>query len=183
MQSCSPLCHRLWNSLQLLPGLPTVYKSKNHDAMKYLRAIAAPNMLSLKKDILIKALKRWINKWLTRVSWIYKWGECTRFLSLHRIHTINTRTFYAQRPRSSEIRVSRTYISFKLVYGLTILKAQRLSLGAVDIICDGIKYPGQMGVALGRATSSRNIDTKDMIQEHSSKWKLWLILEFRQFYM
>ena len=45
----------------------------------------------------------------------------------------------------------------KLGYSITIHKSQGMSLDSVVVHCDNISFPGQLGVAVGRATSTEGL--------------------------
>ncbi|KAK3085252.1 hypothetical protein FSP39_000710 [Pinctada imbricata] len=60
-------------------------------------------------------------------------------------------------PKKSKVIASRSQYPVKLAYAMTIHRSQGMTINALEIDCHSIFQPGQLGVAVGRVTSSENL--------------------------
>ncbi|XP_062614065.1 uncharacterized protein LOC134275790 [Saccostrea cucullata] len=89
------------------------------------------------------------------------------------IYPIRKFTFTTYDPVTRSILSKRVQFPLKPSYGLTIHKSQGMSLKYVVVDCQNCFIPGQIGVAVGRATSVEglkilNFKSSHVIQHHQS---------------
>jgi hypothetical protein len=68
--------------------------------------------------------------------------------------TVKKEKFSRFNPRLGKDSATREQLPLSLSFGITIHKAQGMSLDNVEVVCSGIFAPGQLGVAVGRAKST-----------------------------
>ncbi len=97
-------------------------------------------------------------------------GDVEKTITVHFQHqtqpsVIHQTHFTVFDPQVGKVCAQRTQFPLKLAFGLTIHKAQGLTLPKVVVHCNGIRHPGQLGVALGRATSVGGLQVCDYKRE------------------
>lgn len=83
------------------------------------------------------------------------------FSSLTQIVRLERHMFIKVDPESKTSLAKRYQFPLILSFGITIHKAQGLTLDSVIIDCEDACIPGQVGVALGRAKSVENLQVKN----------------------
>ena len=80
-------------------------------------------------------------------------------------------TFTTYDPVSKSIISKRVQFSLKPAYGLTIHKSQGMSLNHVLVNCQNCSIPGQIGVAVGRATSIDGLQIVNCKSSHVCEYE------------
>ena len=60
-------------------------------------------------------------------------------------------------PNTNKCIASRLQFPLRLAFAMTIHKAQGMTLPLVEVNCKHAQFPGQIGVAVGRAKSSKGL--------------------------
>ncbi|XP_052762246.1 uncharacterized protein LOC128204884 [Mya arenaria] len=141
------------------------YKSRNEGDAYYLNRFQAPPILGLKiscKVMLVTNLSDHLVNGLTgRVKELTEDHVKVHFEMVDQIVTIERKLFVKFDPVSRRALAKRVQFPLILAFGLTIHKSQGMSLKSIIIDCEDAKIPGQIGVALGRATSSEQLQVKN----------------------
>ncbi|WAR29155.1 PIF1-like protein [Mya arenaria] len=141
------------------------YKSRDEGDAYYLNRFQAPPILGLKiscKVMLVTNLSDNLVNGLTgRVKELTEDHVKVHFEMVDQIVTIERKLFVKFDPVSRRALAKRVQFPLILAFGLTIHKSQGMSLKSVIIDCEDAKIPGQIGVALGRATSSEQLQVKN----------------------
>lgn len=73
------------------------------------------------------------------------------------LYTIHRATFDQFDTRANKVRASRLQFPLKLAFALTVHKAQGQTIPFLEVDCYSFFAPGQLGVAIGRAVSIKNL--------------------------
>ena len=143
-----------------------VYKAtKNCGSEKYLRKIIAPNYLNLKLDCPVILLYNLGGKLVNGLQGTVKKFEDdavhVHFSSIHETHRIQRRSFTKYSLVENRNIAEREQFPLTLGYGLTIHKAQGMTLDSVFVHCKGIFQAGQLSVGIGRCVSPTNLFLSD----------------------
>ena len=168
-----------FEKLQSLPGDMVCFPSEDADSSHYLNKMLAPKNLGLKvscsvmllinlSDVLVNGLTGTVTK-IENDSIDVNFQTTTNALTA-KIRKFSFTTFD---PVSKTIVAKRIQFPLKLCYGITIHKSQGMSLDSVVVHCNNISFPGQLGVAIGRATSTDGLQVlnfkKIHCKEHTTK--------------
>lgn len=143
-----------------------IYKANiNHGNSKYLNKILAPNYLHLKVScpviLLVNIGGKLVNGLQGIVRALNDDSVTVFFPQVNESHNIQRRKFTKYDMKSKLIVAEREQFPLVLGYGLTIHKAQGMTLEHVVVHCKGIFQPGQLSVAIGRAVSSNGLSLLD----------------------
>ncbi|XP_053402931.1 ATP-dependent DNA helicase PIF1-like [Mercenaria mercenaria] len=148
-------------SIVEFPGQLYEFKSDDEGDLKYLNKILAPETLWLKiaaPVILLRNLSdRLVNGLRGNIYDITDSGPIVEFPSLNLKMPLEKVRFSVFSPtRNTEIAVRMQY-PVKLSFAMSIHKSQGLTIDCLEVDCRNIFKPGQLGVALGRARSSKGL--------------------------
>lgn len=146
-------CH---NSQQFVgqPGDSHAYTAQDKGDVKLLDKLNVPKILCLKVGcpvILLRNLSpSLVNGSLGTVLKIHKDGPEVQFS--REVVTLHKETFTQFDAKRRCVLAQRDQIPLNLAYSLTTHKSQGMSLPSVVVDCRHFFFPGQLGVAVGRAT-------------------------------
>ncbi|CAC5387159.1 PIF1 [Mytilus coruscus] len=163
-----------YQKLRQLPGEMTTFACKEEGDHHFLNKILASKHLGLNplcNVMLILTLSdTLVNSLIGTLSKIKSDSVDVDFVVDGKTVTVNVvkHTFTTYDPVKKKILAKREQLPMKLSYGITIHKFQGMSLNSVIFHCELISFPGQLGVAIGRAANCfKNI--KDEIVSSSLK--------------
>ena len=152
--------------LETLDTEEKIYKAKiNSGNSKYLNKILATNYLHLKVSCPVILLVNLGGKLVNGIQGIVRAlnddNVTVYFPQINESHNIYPKLFTKYDVKSKSVVASREQIPLVLGYGLTIHKAQGMTIENVVVHCKGIFQPGQLSVAIGRAVSSDGLSLVD----------------------
>ena len=169
----------MYNFVKLgeLPGKMVSFASEDEGSHHYLNKMLAPKNLGLKPScsviLLINLSDKLVNGLIGTVKAIKNDSIDVNFPSNNLTVNIKKFTFTTYDPVSKSIIAKRIQYPLKLGYSITIHKSQGMSLDSVVVHCDNISFPGQLGVAVGRATSTEGLQVLNFrshyIKQHPVK--------------
>ncbi|XP_053388253.1 uncharacterized protein LOC123543993 [Mercenaria mercenaria] len=134
------------------------YLSVDTGESKYLHEMTAPKKLWLKENcpvVLIRNLSdKLFNGLQGYVTSFSAEGPQVYFPTLKSTSTIGKVTFSVFSPTQNRVLAKREQVPLLLAYALTVHKAQGMTLDRVEVDCQQMFRPGQLGVAMGRVRSS-----------------------------
>ncbi|XP_062597103.1 uncharacterized protein LOC134258565 [Saccostrea cucullata] len=140
-----------------MPGIHTEYLAEDSGDISCLSRVAAPQVLWLKKDcpvILLKNLsKKLVNGLQGTIMSCERDGPVVHFASVDETVKMKQERFSVFSPVLRRNLAERKQIPVKLAFALTIHKAQGMTLECVEIDCQQIFSPGQLGVGVSRVKS------------------------------
>ncbi|XP_069109558.1 uncharacterized protein [Argopecten irradians] len=143
------------------PGEVFQYTAKESGHIKYLSRILAPATLWLKCGcpvILLRNLSnKLVNGLLGTVVRCESSGPVVHFPTIDVTTQLDRVAFSVYSPDRNENVAERVQIPIKPAFALTIHKAQGMTLPRVEVDCRQIFLPGQLGVAIGRATTKEGL--------------------------
>lgn len=159
--------------LNKLPGVEHTFAAEDFGKGKYLTRLVAPVLLKIKVNAKVMLLKNLSNRLVNGLQGFVKEvkpeGPVVYFPSLDQAVQLEPAhfTIFANNGR---ILAQRKQYPLSLAYGITVHKSQGLTSRCTVVDCSTIKYPGQLGVAVGRATSPEYLQvvkfTKKCVQPH-----------------
>ena len=134
------------------------FRSDNDGDTKQLRSCEAPSTLYLKLNARVLLMVNLTDKLVNGSRGIVK--EFTRetvtvvFESVAATVTLQKHLFTVYDVNLKRDVASRKQIPLKLAYAFTVHKAQGMTLEHVEVDCRNMNFPGQLGVAVGRAMTT-----------------------------
>ena len=150
----------MYNAARLmdLEGETKTFHAIDEGDMNKLRKLSVPKVLHLKLNcpvMLVKNLSANLVNGLQGT--IVEIGNNTVTVKFESSVTeIKKETFTVYSSIENKVVASRQQLPLVLSYGVTIHKAQGLTMDRVEIDCSNIFKAGQLGVAVGRARKKRN---------------------------
>ena len=147
-------------------GEERVYRAtKNSGSEKYLRKILAPNYLQMKIGCPVILLLNLGGKLVNGLSGsVKKLDENVihvHFNAIKETHSIRRHLFSKYSTKENRNIAEREQFPLMLGYGITIHKAQGMTLENVFVHCKGIFQAGQLSVGIGRAVTSVGLFLSD----------------------
>lgn len=152
-----------YNKLESLEGTLHTFQSEDEGDLIYLKKMQAPKHLGLKVNcpiVLIKNLDNKLVNGLTgTVCHLSADVVSAKFIvdGKEMVVAVKRVNFTKFDPVTNACLAKRLQFPIKLAYSLTIHKSQGMSIPYLEIDCRNAHYPGQVGVAVGRAVSSSGL--------------------------
>jgi len=139
-----------------------IYKAlRNSGSQKYLNKILSPNYLHLKVScpviLLVNIGGKLVNGLKGVVRSLKDDAVTVYFPSIDQTHEIKRFLFTKYNSVQKSIVAEREQFPLVLGYGMTIHKAQGMTIEKLVVHCKGIFQSGQLSVAIGRAVSSAGL--------------------------
>jgi hypothetical protein len=139
---------------EMIPGQSKYFRSTDTGRSELLRSCAACKVLTLKVGapvILIRNISEGLyNGCIGQVSSISQDNIVVNFDQ--RLVNMERCLFEIYDPTSEKVLASRQQFPLRLAYAMTVHRAQGQSIQYLDVDCYSFFAPGQMGVAIARAT-------------------------------
>ena len=145
--------------IQKIEGELKVYRAFDEGSQEYLDKFLAPKNLGLKVNCPVMLVKNLsdtlVNGLRGTVIQMNDNSVDVKFEFERKTLTVNVSptSFTTFDPVDKVIIAKRVQLPLKVAYAITIHKSQGMTLEKVVVNCQNIMQPGQLGVAVGRATS------------------------------
>ena len=149
--------------LMSMEGELKIFESADTGDERFLRKILAPKRLGVKLNAPVMLLRnlneRHVNGLIGKVVQINDDSIYVNFevFGKSEIVKIERYSFTKYDPNTNKCIASRLQFPLRLAFAMTIHKAQGMTLPLVEVNCKNAKFPGQIGVAFGRAKSSKGL--------------------------
>ena len=169
-----------YEKIQSIQSQLYVFQSEDEGSNDFLQKILAPKYLGLKIGVPVMLLVNLTNELVngkigkvfeiendnTKCIYVeFKVGEVRKTVQIVR------QLFTKYDPVDKIYLAKRLQFPLKLAYAITIHKSQGMSLDAVVVDCSNAGFPGQIGVAVGRAKCSDGLVIKNvkpsLVKPHS----------------
>ncbi|XP_071176509.1 uncharacterized protein [Mytilus edulis] len=158
-----------YERIQKIPSQLYVYQSDDEGSCDFLQKILAPKYLGIKVGIpvmlLVNLSDDLVNGKVGTVTYIDN-DSCTLTIqfcikTVKKTVKITKYLFTKYDPVDKIILAKRLQFPIKVAYAITIHKSQGMSLQYLSIDCSNACFPGQIGVAVGRAKSTDGLMLKN----------------------
>lgn len=164
------------DKLKNMSGILKVYESEEDGDSQYLRKFQAPRKLGLKIGapviLIVNLSDLLVNGSIGTVTGLLTEKVVVHFRKNNKTVALSPYLFNRIDPGTRTTLSKRLQIPLILAFGTTIHKSQGMTLESVIVDCKDSNIPGQIGVAMGRAVNSENLQVKrfrpHLIKEHSS---------------
>lgn len=133
------------------------FRSADDGDTKQLRSCEAPSTLYLKLNakvfLMVNLTDNLVNGSRGIVKDFTKDSVTVFFESIKSTVTVRKHLFTVYDINLKREVASRKQIPLKLAYAFTVHKAQGMTLEHLEVDCRNMNFPGQLGVAIGRAVS------------------------------
>lgn len=150
-------------TLEQMDGEEHMYKASDSGLQSRLKKISANKCLALKKDapvILVKNLSQsLVNGSRGKVLKLEDDGPTVQFGE--KAVKLQKESFSVYDPDTKTVVAERIQYPIALAFALTVHKSQGMTLHRCVIHCKNFHQPGQMGVAIGRATTIEGLQVLD----------------------
>ncbi|XP_070204769.1 uncharacterized protein [Littorina saxatilis] len=160
-----------------MPGQLQEFHATDEGDVRSLKNTRAPKILWLKKDCPVMLIRnisdQLVNGSLGHVVDLHHDKVVVHFEKTNMTVELSRIAFSVHDPRQKKDIAVRHQFPLVPSFALTIHKAQGLTLERVEIDCEEVFQPGQIGVALGRARSIEglrvvNFDTRKVLPQPST---------------
>lgn len=142
-----------------LPGEIKTFNAIDEGDANYLEKIPVPKCLYLKENCPVMLVKNLSNTLVNglqgKVLSISKDSVTVTFSNT--VTELKKEVFTAYSSEDEKVVASRTQIPLVVAFGITIHKAQGLTLDRVEVDCSNIFKAGMLGVAIGRARKKKGL--------------------------
>ena len=152
-----------YKKLMAMDGELKVFEAEDSGDEQDLRKILAPKRLGLKVNAPVMLLRnlngRHVNGLRGKVVKINNDSIEMNFKTFRNSETVRIEKFCFTRydPVKHTCIASRTQFPLKLAFAMTMHKSQGMSIRFVEVNCKKATFPGQVGVAVGRAQTSEGL--------------------------
>ncbi|XP_021349151.1 uncharacterized protein LOC110447633 [Mizuhopecten yessoensis] len=137
------------------------YCAEDTGQERYLSRLLAPKVLWLKVGSPVILLRNLTNKLCNGLSGtivsLETDGPVVNFPTVNETMKIPKMTFTVFSPQHQSNLAERFQVPLKLAYALSIHKSQGMTLDSVEVDCQQMFKPGQLGVAMGRVRTTAGL--------------------------
>ncbi|WAQ93628.1 PIF1-like protein [Mya arenaria] len=152
------------DQLKQFPGEITILKAEDEGDKHYIQTFQAPNILGVKLDcpvmLIVNLSDKLVNGTIGKVTNIPNDIITVYFQTLDQSIELKRHKFTKTDPVTRKTLCKRYQFPLILAFGLTMHKAQGMTLDSVVVDCKDVKVAGQIGVAIGRVKTPENLQAE-----------------------